>query len=558
MSGGRLARGAVESVGRAIKKSADELWSTLSGFDLFQHFTAEQRAAFLKAFGSEPAMRIRQFRRAELVCSKGEFELDLCFVLKGAVDLFEIDGATIRTKVAERGAGSFYGEMGALGGLPRTLDIVAAEDATEIFYLPRHCLKFVETNDEARAILSERFRERAIRVMVTELELFKGVQGEFIDRLLANCEIKHYDQRGIVLVKQGEAGDSLYVVRDGYVQVVRESEDGTQRVLAYRRAGEYFGEMSLLGGSGVRNASVLTAGKCEVVRIRREEVAALIEQFPAAERQVRATIERRLKAEEQLTPELSAILKDSGQYGVIQNDALLVMDLDLCVKCDNCVTACESLHGTSRLIRTGIQLGKYLIPAACRHCDDPKCMNSCPTGAIKRRPEGEIYFQYDMCIGCGNCAIACPYDNIAMIETGKFDDAQSRKAETLGREFFRPYPVPSHAVEQTLWSRISATHEQGDRERLEPSLWRRILGRNQESTQQAESSAASGPKPGSHVPAAYPIKCDLCDGLPFMGCVHACPTGSAMRIKPSDLFPQTTGTVIPGPDRVRKAIGSHD
>src|SRR5208337_4970055 len=265
----------------------------------------------------------------ELICAKGEYELDLCFILKGSVDLFEINGP-VRTRVGARGAGEFYGEMGALGGLPRTLDIVAAED-TEIFYLPRHCLKFIETNDEARAILSARFRERAIRVMVSELELFKGVQGEFIDRLIANCEIKHYDQRGIVLVKQGEAGDSLYVVRDGYVQVVRESEDGAQRVLAYRRAGEYFGEMSLLGGNGVRNASVLTAGKCEVVRIRREDVAALIEQFPAAETQVRTTIERRLKAEEQLTPELSAILKDSGQYGVIQNDALLVMDLDLCV-----------------------------------------------------------------------------------------------------------------------------------------------------------------------------------------------------------------------------------
>ena len=143
---------------------------------------------------------------------------------------------------------------------------------------------------------------------------------------------------------------------------------------------------------------------------------------------MRATIERRLEAEKQLTPELSAILKESGQFGVIQADALLVMDLDLCVKCDNCVKACESLHGASRLIRTGIQLGKYLIPAACRHCDDPKCMNSCPTGAIKRRPEGEIYFQYDMCIGCGNCAIACPYDNIAMIETGKFDAAQTAES----------------------------------------------------------------------------------------------------------------------------------
>ncbi|MGC2460053.1 MAG: cyclic nucleotide-binding domain-containing protein, partial [Steroidobacteraceae bacterium] len=545
----------MNSAGVPIRKLGNELWPELSGFDLFSSFSAEQRDAFLRAFDSEAAMRLRQFRRGELICGKGEFELDLCFVLKGGVNLFEVYGSTGRTKVAERGAGSFYGEMGALGGLPRTLDIVAAEDGTEIFYVPRHCLKFVETNDEARAILSARYRERAIRVMVTELELFKGVEGEFIDRLLANCEIKHYDQRGIVLVKQGEVGDSLYVVRDGYVQIVREREDGTRRVLAYRRAGEYFGEMSLLGGGGVRNASVLTAGKCEVIKIRGEDVAALIQQFPAAEAQVRATIERRLEAEKRLTPELSAILKESGQFGVIQADALLVMDLDLCVKCDNCVKACESLHGTSRRIRTGIHLGKYLVPAACRHCDDPKCMNSCPTGAIKRRSEGEIYFQYDMCIGCGNCKIACPYDNIAMIETNKFDAAQDRKAETLGKEFFRPYPVASHAVEHNLWNRIFAINEHGGPERLDANLLQRILGRNQASGQQAEPRTESGPKSVTHVPAAYPIKCDLCDGLPFMGCVHACPTGSAMRIKPSDLFPETMGAVIPGPDRVRKVLG---
>jgi ferredoxin len=55
---------------------------------------------------------------------------------------------------------------------------------------------------------------------------------------------------------------------------------------------------------------------------------------------------------------------------------LLVMDLDLCINCDYCVKACEALHGQSRLIRNRIQLGKYLIPSACRHCDDPKCMNS--------------------------------------------------------------------------------------------------------------------------------------------------------------------------------------
>jgi Fe-S-cluster-containing hydrogenase component 2 len=163
-----------------------------------------------------------------------------------------------------------------------------------------------------------------------------------------------------------------------------------------------------------------------------------------------------------------------------------------------------------------------------------------------------------MCIGCGNCAIACPYDNIAMIETSKFDTAQDRKAETLGREFFRPYPVPSHAVEHSLWSRIFTRHKQGGHVRLEPSLWQRILGRNQASSQQREPTTESGAKTATHIPAAYPIKCDLCDGLPFMGCVHACPTGSAMRIKPSDLFPETMGAVTPGPDRVKKVIGSND
>ena len=218
-----------------------------------------------------------------------------------------------------------------------------------------------------------------------------------------------------------------------------------------------------------------------------------------------------------------------------------------------CVKACESLHGESRLIRTGVPIGKYLVPAACRHCDDPKCMDSCPTGAIKRRPEGEIYFQYDMCIGCGNCAIACPYDNIAMIETSKFDRAQAKKAEVVGGKFYRPYPVAAHAAAPSLWDRIFARHDQGDRERLMGSEFRQIQDRNEAARKAAEEPAP----PPAHVPVAFPIKCDLCDGLPFMGCVHNCPTGAAMRISSSDLFAETQALSFGAP-RVRKAFGGND
>jgi Fe-S-cluster-containing hydrogenase component 2 len=213
------------------------------------------------------------------------------------------------------------------------------------------------------------------------------------------------------------------------------------------------------------------------------------------------------------------------------------MDLDLCIHCDNCVKACESLHGQSRLIRNGIQIGKYLIPSACRHCDDPKCMNSCPTGAIKRRPEGEIYFQYDMCIGCGNCAIACPYDNIAMIDTPTFDRAQARKASTMNDpNFFRPYPVASHDV--------------GER-----GLFERLFGLLGRGSKRKPVKLPAG-RDYDHVPVAFPIKCDLCDGLPFMGCVHNCPTGAAIRIDPARLF-EETGAISAG-SRVRKARGGSD
>jgi Fe-S-cluster-containing hydrogenase component 2/CRP-like cAMP-binding protein len=414
--------------------------------------------------------------------------------------------------------------------------VIARTDA-EIFYVPRHALKYIEINIRAREILAQRYRERAVRVAAADLDLFRGMPPAFVEELIPKCEILRYELRGIPLTMQGEPGDALYIVRDGFVQVVREEPDGSRRVLAYLRAGEYFGEMALFE-TGVRWASVLTAGKCELIKIKGDDFLELSRQYPQIEQSARKEIARRLEQERTITPELSDLLERSGQAGVIQADALLVMDLDLCINCDQCVKACESLHGKSRLIRNGIQLGKYLVPSACRHCDDPRCMNSCPTGAIKRRPEGEIYFQYDMCIGCGNCAIACPYDNIAMIDTPTFDQAHARKSRTMNdSNFFRPYPMAAHEAGDSGW-------------------WERLLGAGRKGAQKRKPVTLSVSGNPDRIPSAFPIKCDLCDGLPFMGCVHNCPTGAAIRIDPAELFEQT-GAVSIG-SRVRKARGGSD
>jgi CRP-like cAMP-binding protein/Fe-S-cluster-containing hydrogenase component 2 len=517
-----------------ITIDAPELWQQLSDFELFASFTEEERFSFIRAFEREELMCVGRFASGEFVCRKGEYQLDLCFILRGTVDLYDrtVNGSAF--KVASLSEGNFFGELGALRGQPRTTDVVAATDDTRLLYIPRHCLTSLMANPVARRMVTERYQERAIRVLAQGLELFKGVAQEFIKHLITCCEIVRYETRGVPLIQQGEEADALYIVSDGAVQVVVDRPDGSHRILEYLRAGEFFGEMALLGG-GVRSANVLTAGKCEMVKLNRAAFMELCQRYPEVEQHVRGAIERRHRQEKLITPEISDLLEKSGQLGYVQAAALLVMDLDLCVKCDNCVKACESLHGESRLVRSGVAIGKYLVPVVCRHCEDPRCMNSCPTGAVERRPEGEIYFQYDRCIGCGNCAIACPYDSIAMIETGKFDRAQAKKAAAVGRPFYRPYPVASHCAAPGLWERISAGHARGERERLVGGEFTQIRDRNDTVRAATQAQVAPGPQ----VAVAFPIKCDLCDGLPFMGCVHNCPTGAAMRVSSATLFGQT-------------------
>lgn len=51
------------------------------------------------------------------------------------------------------------------------------------------------------------------------------------------------------------------------------------------------------------------------------------------------------------------------------------------------------------------------LSLSCNHCDNPKCVQACPTGAMyKDRKTGLVRVQTDLCIGCEACASACPYD----------------------------------------------------------------------------------------------------------------------------------------------------
>ncbi len=97
----------------------------------------------------------------------------------------------------------------------------------------------------------------------------------------------------------------------------------------------------------------------------------------------------------------------------------MIADLNRCVGCQTCTAACKHANATA----PGVQWRKVLdfevgqfpevsrafVPVGCMHCDDPPCLDVCPSTATRKRADGIVTIDYDICIGCAYCAVACPY-----------------------------------------------------------------------------------------------------------------------------------------------------
>jgi len=97
----------------------------------------------------------------------------------------------------------------------------------------------------------------------------------------------------------------------------------------------------------------------------------------------------------------------------------MVIDLTRCIGCKSCILACSQANGISEgLWRKFDELEEPQAPGrqrlfatrSCMHCDNPPCKIVCPTGATYQRADGIVEIDYEKCVGCGYCILACPYD----------------------------------------------------------------------------------------------------------------------------------------------------
>jgi CRP-like cAMP-binding protein/Fe-S-cluster-containing dehydrogenase component len=396
----------------------------------------------------------RRFRKGELICKEGEFGSTAFYILEGkarvsistpiahvktqggAKGLFKrltstlagrdedqregevrdktipIDAAvdlSYGNPVAELGPGDLFGEMTCMNFYPRSATVVAESDVVA-YEMLRNVLDIMMKNKTFKAQIDETYRRRALENHLRGVPMFADLAPDFIEHLKETVELQRFAP-GQVIARQGDAADSFYLVRIGFVKI-SENYPGGELVLAYLSRGDYFGEIGLLGG-GVRTANCIALDHVEVVRIPGDDFRLMVERFPTVRRGLELVAEERRFANQQRLEMIQGVPIDQFlSQGLMEAQSLLVLDLENCTRCDACVNACADAHdGVTRLVRDGLRFDHFLVATSCRQCRDPLCMVGCPVGSIRRRNSLEVIIE-DWCIGCGLCARNCPYGNI--------------------------------------------------------------------------------------------------------------------------------------------------
>lgn len=314
--------------------------------------------------------------------------------------------------------GELFGELNALARYPLSSDVVAKSEVV-CLAIRTPALRMLFKQKEVAAFkkqVDERYRARTLGSHLRQVELFGGLGDRAIERLRQTADIVSFEP-GALIAEQGAAADAFYLVRGGNVKVMIRA-GSTDLAITYLRKGEYAGEIALLMDEPWP-FSLQALEYVEIVKIPRAEFQAVVRDHPPVEQRLWDTAVQRLKERgvASRNPLASQYLQMAMDTGLIHGESVMLIDLNSCTRCDDCVRACADTHGgTPRFIREGTRYQQWSVPVACYQCSDPVCLVGCPTGAITRAMGTlEVTIDPQTCIGCRNCVKRCPWGNIVEV-----------------------------------------------------------------------------------------------------------------------------------------------
>jgi Fe-S-cluster-containing dehydrogenase component/CRP-like cAMP-binding protein len=343
--------------------------------------------------------------------------------------------------------GTLFGELAALRRIPRSATVFS-ESHAELLEIRWQGLRELRRYDENwRNLIEKRYSESGLVKFLKKNPLFEHLQEEILQEIAANAVLKTYGKydwadpyknirdkgkegtkQEPVIIHQGDHPDDLLIVRAGFARVsMRQGED--EQTLTYLGVGHSYGADELFHAwEGEKNVSfrvsITALGYVDIIQIP----ATYLEKYIFPQKKIQNGLENKKTAAQKQDRQLAnlfnlstadeTLLEWAIEERFINGTQAMLINLDRCVRCDDCVNACSVAHdGNPRFIRHGKTFENWMVANSCMHCMDPVCMIGCPTGAITRViADGTVVINDDTCIGCNTCANSCPYSNIQMVE----------------------------------------------------------------------------------------------------------------------------------------------
>lgn len=318
------------------------------------------------------------------------------------------------------GPGEIFGEISALSRYPVSAG-VRAQTRVRLLLIRLPGLRMLTTTSkEFKKFLDSRYRERTLGRHLRSVPLLADLDDAVIETLKQKAELVSFEP-GQLVAEEGAVADCLYLVRGGYVKLSVRA--GTSDLaVTYLRKGDYAGEAALLLDEPWP-FTLQALEHVELVKLLRGDFMPVARANPAVLERMWGEMMGRFKVRGAVArnPVSSQYVQMAMETGLIHGESVLLIDLNTCTRCDECVRGCADAHGgVPRFIREGQRYRNWLVPKACYQCTDPVCMMDCPTGAITRSIGTlEVTIDRETCIGCTNCAQRCPWGNIVMFETGE-------------------------------------------------------------------------------------------------------------------------------------------
>jgi Fe-S-cluster-containing dehydrogenase component/CRP-like cAMP-binding protein len=486
-----------------------------------------------------PYARLFVYGPGEEIIHEGEWGGNTFYILvDGQLDVYLTDDQGVSSKIGDIHPQTSFGEMSVLAGQPRNATVVVSAGAeATVLEITRPALRLLRKLKTFGQLLEQNYRQHGLDR--TLLEVQEATNNAFSSELLTKLkEAARFTvhPKDHLLFREGDPIDKFIFINSGWVRRVRALAANLAQVrslasnpmladmvmeleqdvgLDFLGAGNWLGLEAITSRDQTRwsyTANIMS--RTEVLEIAIADLqsnAALVnlisEKFPhfseADDKPPEPPSDRRTVA---------AAAKEIST-GIVDGTNLLVMDMDLCIRCGNCSLACHKVHGQSRLLRRGIHIARpikpngrsiqhVLLPSVCLHCQDPECMTGCPTGAIARFAEGQIDIDPKTCIGCGDCATQCPYNAISMVP----------------RKSAGP-PPPGLLGTLKSWFNLAPPTE---------------------------------PRPVTETEDLLAVKCNLCENTPLnpkeakkpaYSCQENCPTGALVRVNPREYFSEAKNAI---------------